>query len=140
MSDDFQGLYQIRDMVDTDKPFILATMLRGIYYGNSWFSKIPKDVFMDNYKNVISNILSNPKNYVKVACLPEDPDVILGYSILSPTMKRIAWVYVKNSWRKRGIGKSLLPQFPTSCLHLTALGESLMSKYPDIVFDPFTFN
>jgi GNAT superfamily N-acetyltransferase len=140
MSDDFQGLYQVRDMVESDKAFIYSTILHGLYYGDSWFSQIPKDIFMNNYKNIISAIIDNPKNFVKVACLPEDPDVILGYSIISPTMKRIAWVYVKEKWRRRGIGRYLLPQFPASCLHLNELGRKLMNKYSNMVFDPFTFN
>lgn len=136
----FSGLYLIRDMLPEDRNFILATFLRGLYYGDSWFSVIPKPVFMDNYSKIASALVDNPKNMIKVACLKEDQSVILGYSILSPNFNKIAWVHVKKAWRKQGIGRSLLPQYPTSCLHLSAVGKSLMTKYPDMIFNPFNFN
>lgn len=134
---DFQGMYNVRDVMPGDLSFIMATFLRGLYYGDSWFSEIPKDIFMDNYKRVVKAIVDNPKTIIKVACLPDDPEVILGYSILGDDFKSIHWIYVKSIWRHKGIAKSLLPQFPTRVTHLTSLGKSLMNKYPDTIFNPF---
>lgn len=150
----FAGLYDIRDMVETDKNFILATFLRGLYYWDgsdenpnhvftNWFSLIPKDTFMDNYKLIAQALISSPKVAVKVACLKEDQDVILGYSILSSDFQTIHWVYVKTgkdkstSWRNKGIGRSLVPQYPTKVTHLTKLGHRLMNKIPTASFNPF---
>jgi hypothetical protein len=144
MTEDFTGLYDIRDYKESDKNFIMASFLKGLYYGDSWFSKIPKDVFMANYKRVIEYYLQPGKCAVKIACLPDDPDIIIGYSILSADYSAIVWVYVKNSklpdgstWRRHGIGKRLVPQYPTAVLHLTKIGESLLSKYPTAIFNPF---
>jgi len=134
---DFTGLYDVRDSRPTDKSFILATFLRGLYYGDSWFSEIPKDIFMENYKRVVEALLNSPNVSVKVACLREDPDVILGYSILSKDFTTIHWVYCKSAWRKKGIGRSLVPQFPTTYTHLSALGKSLRSKLGTAIFNPF---
>jgi hypothetical protein len=135
MSEDFRGLYDVRDGKAEDLSFILATFLRGLYYGDSWFSLIPKAVFMANYKPVIEALLR--KNVVKVACLKEDPDVILGYSILSPDLSTIHWVQVKSIWRRKGIAKSLVPQYPIQVTHLTKLGLSLLPKFQDCQFNPF---
>jgi len=134
---DFQGLYEVRDGTDKDANFILATFLRGIYYGDSWFSLIPKPVFMDNYKRIAQAILKNPRTIVKIACLKEDPDVILGYSIMSSDFAIVHYLYVKSAWRKKGIGKSLIPKYPIAFTHLTALGKSLATKYPTAIFNPF---
>lgn len=134
---DFYGLYNIRDMKQEDTSFILATFLRGLYHGDSWFSLIPRPIFMDNYKKIANMILTSPTTIVKVACLKEDPDVILGYCMLSDDLQAVHWVYVKAAWRKQGIAKALLPKFPTTTTHLSALGKSLMSKIPNIVFNPF---
>lgn len=141
----FRGLYDIRDAKPEDKNFILATFLRGLYYGESYFSLMPKSIFMVHYKLVGEVLLASPKVTVKVACLKEDPDVIIGYSILSSDYQTIHWVYVKNSkltdgttWRKHGVGRSLVPKNPTSVSHLTELGKVLISKFPNCVFNPFS--
>lgn len=133
----FVGLYDIRDAKEEDKNFILSTFLRGLYYGDSWFSSIPKAIFMENYKRIADALVSGKATSIKVACLKEDPDVILGYSILSQDYQTIHWVYVKNAWRNKGIAKSLLPKYPTTVTHLTKLGRELVTKFNNIIFNPF---
>lgn len=130
-------LYDVRDYSIEDKNFICATFLRGLYYGDSWFSMIPKDVFMDNYKKVIQTLIDSPHVSVKIACLKEDPSIILGYSILSADFQSIHWVFVKSVWRKKGIAKSLLPKYPSKVTHLTKLGSSLLPKLNGAIFNPF---
>jgi hypothetical protein len=140
---DFRGLYAIRDAKPEDVNFILSTFLRGLYYGDSWFSLMPKDIFMDNYKAVASALLLRHK--VRVACLKEDDDTILGYSIVSLDSSTVHWVYVRDakqadgsSFRKKGIAKSLVPADFKQVSHLTKLGLSLMkSKFPNVTFNPF---
>lgn len=135
---EFVGLYNIRDFKEEDKNFILATFLRGLYYGDSWYSFIPKELFMVNYKKVGLFLVENPGVTIKVACLKEDPDVILGYSILSADYQTIHWVHVKSSWRKKGIARSLLPSRPTSVTHLTKIGKELLNKFETkVIFNPF---
>lgn len=131
----FLGLYNIRDLKPEDVNFVLATFLRGLYYGDSWFSKIPKQVFMDNYKNVALSLVN--KSTIKVACLKDEPDVIIGYSILSNDFQTIHYVYVKAAWRKKGIARSILPQYPSTVTHLTDLGAQLITKFKDVIFNPF---
>lgn len=135
---DFRGLYDIRDGVSDDTSFIMATFLRGLYYGDSWFSLIPKDIFMDNYKVIAEHLLHNPNVIVKVACLKEDSNVILGYSILSKDYQTVHWCFVKSAWRKKGIAKSLVPSHPKYVSHLSTLGKSLMPKLLNVVFNPFS--
>jgi hypothetical protein len=145
MAVDFSGLYDVRDYRESDKSFILATFLRGMYYGESYFSLMQKDTFMNNYKKVGEALVARAN--IKVACLKEDSDVILGYSILSHDYQTIHFVYVKNSkladgdsWRNKGIARALTPRHPTTVTHLTELGKKLMIKIPTAVFDPFKLN
>lgn len=120
-----------------DKNFILASFLRGVYYGDSWFSQIPKSIFMDNYHKVAQVFVNSDKFVIKIACLPEDENVILGYSILSADYQGIVWVFVKSAWRNRGIGKSLVPKYPTYVTHLSKLGKDLIKKFNGCQFNPF---
>lgn len=135
---EFSGLYDVRPMKDGDKNFILATFLRGLYYGDSWFSFIPKRIFMDNYKSVAQALVNSPKVFVNVACLKDEPDVILGYSIVSSDYQALHWVYVKRVWRLRGIARALVPSHPTSVSHLSSEGKSLLFKINNPDFNPFT--
>jgi GNAT superfamily N-acetyltransferase len=128
-------IYEIRDYKPEDKSFIMATFLRGLYYGDSWFSLMPKDLFMKNYKLIAEALLA--KHIVKVACLIEDRDVILGYSMLSKDFSTVHFVFVKTLFRKQGIGRALLPQYPSCVTHLTTLGRSLLPKFKDCIFNPF---
>lgn len=134
----FEGLYAIRAGKESDKSFILATFLRGLYYGESWYSEIPKDIFMLNYKKVGEYLFNNSS--IIVACLPDDPDVILGYSIVSKDNTKLHFMYVKSAWRKQGIGRSILPHSITIVTHLTNLGKSLLPKLKNVIFDPFAIN
>lgn len=132
----YNGLYDVRDLQAEDAAFVYASFMRGIYYGNSWFSLIPKTIFMTNYKKVIEKFV-NGGAVIKVACLKEDSSVILGYSILSEDYQTVHWVFVKNRWRKHGIGKSLVPAYPTQVTHLTELGKQLLPKLNGAIFNPF---
>jgi hypothetical protein len=137
---DFEGLYAIRDGIPEDHALIYATLLRGVYYGDSWFSFIPKNIFMDNYKVFVGTLLASSKVAIKIACLPEQQDVIIGYSIISHDYNTIHYVYVKAAWRQSGVARSLLPKFPVAVTHLTKLGKQLLiSKFPNAVFNPFAY-
>lgn len=131
----FNEFCTIRNYTEADKNFIMATFLRGLYYGDSWFSQIPKDIFMDNYKHLVEAMIV--QCMINVACLKEDPSVIVGYSILSQDSSAIVWVYVKKDWRNKGIARHLIPQNPIAITHLTKLGKDLLYKFPNTIFNPF---
>jgi GNAT superfamily N-acetyltransferase len=132
---DFTGLYAVRGFLPEDKNFIMSTMLKGIYYGDSWFSQIDKTLFMDNYKHIVERMLENC--VVTVACLHEDANTVIGYSVLSRDFQTVVWVYVKKKWRNKGVGKQLVPVSPRYVLHLSVLGRELLSKLNGAIFNPF---
>lgn len=127
--------YEIRAAREGDLNFVRATFLRGLYHGDSWFSLIPYKVYMTAYHPIVEAIIA--RNFVWIACLKDDPDTIIGYSIVSRDASTITWVYVKAKWRKLGIARSLLPQYPTAVTHLTALGKTLLTKFENCIFNPF---
>lgn len=137
MNSKIDNLYEVRDYRESDLAFVKSTFLRGLYYGDSWFSLIPKNIFMQNYKLLAEKLINSPLVVIKVACLQEDHDVILGYSMLSSDFQTIHWVFVKQAWRRQGIAKRLLPQFPTSVSHLSELGKTLLNKFQNTIFNPF---
>lgn len=134
----FAGLYEIRDGKEADLSLIMSTFLKGLYHDNKWFGMIPRKIFFEYYHSVVERIVKGNNAVVKVACLKDDPDTILGYSVLSLDYHTIHWVYVKKAWRNNGIGKSLLPERPTAYTHFSDAGLKLIPKFfKDIVFNPF---
>jgi hypothetical protein len=131
------GLIKIRDYIPDDENFIFSTALAGLYYGDSWFSKIKKLIFINQYRQILKNTLSKPTTQVKVACINGDENEIKGYAILVNDQKALMWIYVKPMWRKNGIAKSLLPSTVTEVTNLTKLGDIIMKKYPHLSFNPF---
>lgn len=129
-------LYVVRDAKPGDLPFILSTWLKGLRFGCSLFGEIPPKIYFDQYQKIISGLLQHPSIETKVACLPDDEDVILGYSVQSKDGTKISWVFVKSAWRGMGIAKALVPPTVVSASHYTKTGLSLLRKR-GMVFDPF---
>lgn len=129
-------LVTIRDMLPEDKNFILATWLRGTFYGESVYSNMPKSLFMDKYHKVLEFLLTNPNTKVRVACLKDDADVILGYSVFTKDSNTLHWVFVKKSWRGIGIARDIVPSSITTITNLTKIGNSIAKK-KQLTFDPF---
>src|ERR1700689_3054403 len=114
--------YIIRDYRESDKAFVMSTWLRGLYYGSEFFKLADKTSFMNHYKLFLDAIISNPKNTILVACLKDEPDTILGYSVLTVDFKVVHWIFVKLLFRNKGVGKSLCPQNPEKVTHMTDEG------------------
>jgi GNAT superfamily N-acetyltransferase len=143
---DRKSLIEIRDYQLNDRNFILATWLRGLYYGDTFFGEVPKDIFMESYHVILERYLDREGVRVKIACLKDDPDVILGYAAFrtipihgDPTQV-LDWIFVKSSWRHIGIGKSLIPSQLRAFTHATKSGLSIAkTKYPHLIYNPFIF-
>lgn len=133
---DKKELITIRDFDILDKNFILATWIRGLYYGDPWFNIIPKAIFMENMRNFLERKLNARGVSIKVACLKEDPSVILGYSVYRDFI--LDWIFVKSIWRNIDIATALLPPNFQACAHMTKAGLAIVrSKYPKVIYNPF---
>lgn len=132
------NFYLVRPYKPEDRNFILSTFLRGLYYGNDFYALIDKAVFMTEYKKVVEALIDSPFTSVKVACLPDDKDVVLGYAIASVDGAAIHWGYVKAVWRDKGIFKALLPATPQYFTHFTMPALAARNqKAPNLIFNPF---
>ena len=67
--------------------------------------------YISEQKGLIRAILARPDTAVRVACVPEECDAILGYSVvgkLESEEPRIYYTYVKTEARRLGIATALL--------------------------------
>lgn len=128
-------LVSFRNVMGEDNNFILSTWLRGLRYGNQWFGMIEQEVYFKMYKPIIERLLVKPTVSVKVACLKDDPEVILSYSVLE--QDRLHWVFTKKAWRQMGLANDLIPKEIKTLTHITHIGESLYLKKKQLTFNPF---
>lgn len=133
-------LMEIRNFNAADINFIFATWLNGLYYGNTWPKEMTENKagFFKTYQEVVRGILSKATVKVRIACLKDDPEVILGYAVMEPHESGVIlhWCFVKPVWRKLGIAKELIPQDQiTAITHQTKLGKALKPKAWR--YDPF---
>jgi hypothetical protein len=120
---------RIRDLKSTDLNFIYSTWLRGVFYGNDFFNQVDKEAFFDNYPAVLHKIIADKETVVKIACLEDDDDVILGYIVGNPETKALHYAFVKDAWRKNRIATKLLSNANIRLVtHLTKIGDVIRKK------------
>lgn len=126
-----------RPYIEADRNFVLATWIRGAKHGSDFFKRMDPKAYFRHYNVFLSNLVDSPDTSITIACLQEDPSVILGYAVTRNSGQSVDWVYVKNQWRKVGIAKSLLSHSFSEVSHLTDVAEKILRKVPNVVFNPF---
>ncbi len=127
----------LRPYQATDKPFIFATMLKGLYYGCSFYNKIDQAAFFQGYSEVLKHLLYKPGISIVISCLEDDPDVIVGYAIYEHNKSVLHYCFVKAAFRSNGIARSMLKDINiNTCTHMTDMAQSIKVKR-DWSFNPF---
>ena len=129
------SLVEFRAEVEADRPLIYATWLKGLRHANDHFELIQNTAYFKHQHALISSILDNFDTTVKIACLKEDPSVILGYCVFNGPV--LHWVFVKKAWRKIGLARDLVPKDIKIVTHVTKVGRDLLQKSPGIEFNPY---
>lgn len=133
--------WSIRKAQPTDIPFIYSSWLKSFRH-NSLLGKssIRTSVFYENYREILDFLLA--KSNILVACLSDEPEVILGYLVYEPEI--VHYSFVKEPFRHLGIATNLLakadlPSFKPVCYsHLTSgLSRTISEKYPNFIYNPF---
>ncbi len=122
----------IRDPQPGDINFLLSTALKGLYYGSRFWAEVDQDSFFKNYEPFLKSLML--KTTIKVACLDDDKDVILGWVMYHN--ETLDFIFVKKSYRKLGIAKLLYPQGITTVSQITDQGNSIR-KQMKLKFNPF---
>lgn len=121
-------LFKIREALVSDEAFIYLSWLKSFNFSNIYFKAINEFLFNTVYHRVIEKILKDPETEIKIACLPDDEDVILGFSVYNPTKKILHYVFTKEAWRKCGIAKALTDGPIETITHLTPAGLGFLKN------------
>lgn len=130
-----RDLVSIRPAIKDDYPFIYSSWLQSLWAGNSWFKLIRRDLYFKKYHDVVENVLRSTNSIVLIACLLDEPDIILGFSAREGD--RLHYVFVKEDWRGIGLGSDLSLPFK-EVSHITKIGLGIFKKHrKPVPFNPF---
>ena len=96
----------------SDAPIIFSTWSKALWFETKR-DPLEQKTFMRAAHKMIRNTLNKPGTIVRVACLADDLDHVLGYSVVSEfdtgEMEALVldWVYVKLNYRNNGVGRLL---------------------------------
>jgi hypothetical protein len=112
----------------------------GTYHGNrpaknkkpdpkcpvDFFSSIDQDTFMREYHGFLEARFKQTDCNIQIACLKDEPDVILGFSVYHGDC--LDFVFVKPDWRRIGIANSLVPENIKMVSGFTRVGDIIRRK------------
>lgn len=84
----------VRDAEPDDHSFLFSTYLRNNWYSKTQTTTLKKATWMGLQHRRLEKVLEDQT--VKVACLSEDPDTIIGYCFKDG---KEPFTYVKLAWR-----------------------------------------
>ncbi len=91
----------------SDRPFVLASWLRGYRYGSSYGRAQRNWLFFPTHHAVADEILDRGATHLLVAHVPNDPSVIVGF-LVHEGQTVLHWVHVKENFRRYGIARALI--------------------------------
>lgn len=125
-----------RGLPDNYRNFILARWLRSFRFGNNYIKLIDSGSYYKAYSAYIKSLLESPLVAIRLAVISDEPDVALGFSVISG--QTLHYVYVGKDYRHNGIGLRLVPIKVMEFTHLTNKGMALWNrKAPKAIFNPF---
>jgi hypothetical protein len=108
-----------------DAPLIYSSWRNSIWYDEERDERLGSQ-FFSLMTSRIKNHLRHQQTEVRIACLSDDLDFIIGYSVFSGT--KLLWVYIKIRYRNKGIGKLLTQGLRTVATPMTKTGRNIVSK------------
>lgn len=93
----------VREFREADEDFLYSSWLHSFRYCLVNLG-MGKDEYYRTFHKRIEEILKGAE--VKVACEDSDPELIMGYVVYG--QREVYWVYVKEDFRKLGVGTKLL--------------------------------
>lgn len=135
------SLITIRPVTPGDNNYVSKTAFES-FMRNLDLGTIPFEVFAVGARHRLDRLLA--RSHVFVACATAYPTEILGWSAIDNASGCVHGVYVRNTFRRQGIGTQLLTPAPRPLIitcptkHHEAQGffESLKASYDSSLADP----
>lgn len=131
-------MFIYRPYEQTDLNFVRKTWAMSYYYDNYLKNHLSIKQFHHYHRPIRERILAEPTLAVIICASEANPDQILGWiaaEVLEESKQMIIhYIYVKDLYRKEGIGKSLLEKVmhekPVFYTHESIIGRAILKKMP----------
>jgi len=110
----------------TDAPFVFATWRNCLWYDTHTSEDPPNPTFYRVVTRKINLLLREPPTEVRIACLADDSNQMVGFAALS--YSTLEFVYVKLDYRNQGIATLLTKGFTNIASPETKIGKSIADK------------
>ncbi len=121
-------IYRIFDYTPAaDAGFIFTSYAKAVYFGRDHLEDDPdRERWFKEFQTKLVEQL--PRATILVACMEDDQDHILGYSIILD--KRLEFVYVKPLYRNQGIASFITNRLYDEINpdHITKIGQAILNK------------
>lgn len=131
---------KVRPMGDADFNFIINSWLKTYKYSGPAVKRMLDRVYFETYEPIVKTLIRRSDVYV--ACLRDDPEIIVGYLAIERTKNHdvIHFCLVKDLWQKMGVATYLIeaadPRPDTYFTHWTNPIQSIINKVT-YLFNPF---
>lgn len=107
-----------------DSPMLYATWRNALWFDTPGREQSQNHKFFRQATRLIKTILSSTDTAVHIACLSDDPNMILGASVINKN--NLVWVYVKPDYRAKGIATMLARGAVTVSNPSTKIGKAIV--------------
>lgn len=115
---------------------LLTKYLRTLQAGNDFFKLIQPKAFFSIHDPYFGTLLERPEAKLRMAVLSDEPDTVLGWSLMEPN--KLHYVWVGGPYRKTGIASALMPDVFSTITHITKSFLPIWNvKYPKVIFNPY---
>lgn len=129
MSEQVDGKIIKRPVQSSDFGLLMDSWPKGVWYASVHEIGVNKhDWFKAFYVYAKESFLNDE---ILIACLESTPEFVVGYAIISQEPRCLEWVYVKEIYRRQGIGTLLLKGQRlegVNDMNLTKIGQYLLPK------------
>lgn len=132
----------LRDGLPSDRNFIFKTILQHYRHASPHNKDIPDNIYYDCHHLLISKVMRQPGNIVRVAALKEDPEVLFGFLWGNIDPETVHYVYVKKAFRRMGMARMMYESLfdddaDVYITHWTREAAFLYEKNDNLVFNPY---
>lgn len=125
----------VRQATAEDKDFVMATWLKGNFYGSDYWGHMADSAYYSYYGEYVKHTILHPDCRVDIAVLRDDPSLAIGY--LVHNNQNIKWAYCKKDFRSKGILNLLLQGKTFLTYGADTKPAHAIAKKKQLTFNPF---